>query len=1293
MTAATATTVQYLNLAYFGRPADPASLIAFPASGMTDEQIVAAFVKTDEYSVGTITPNSTANTGGGRTYNETSLINTLYQRLFGRLAEASEIAGWSAAIKSGAVNYDYLGITMLNAGLNLPAGTPMRDVLLAKVASADAFSASLSSDAASNQAYTTSAAAASGASFLSGITTSTAATATEVSAAVASMVVTSATPGSTFTLTTAVDTFTGGVNSDTFNATSATFTVLDKLDGGAGIDTLNVTDTSGALSSVPAAASVSGVENLVINTSKGIGSVATTAVAQKNTYTMGAPTAATRTSTTIVVGATAHGGDSTQTVTYGGNTSTYFHDDSAVATSAANMVAAFNTAAGSTVAFIGATPDLNGTPAATATSIVVDGTGYNLAKVGQTVAFTGATTRTITAVAIDAVNSTATLTLDGATGHLGTNNETITIGGGLGGVTVLGPTNGTATTTSVSKPVGHTVTLTNPGVVGTVGNSVSFTYGTQTGTYLIGATASDTGDNFVAALNAVAGSTIAVNTSGSVAVSAPTAGTALETITFTGSAGDTPTVAFTTANVAGATASQYDISGFAGLTTVTTASEEALNLKLAATTDGNFTTAGGAVSIAGGKDLTVTHSKTGANAIAIAAGSDVTVTANKATSGTVDINGATGTVNVAYNGEFANTANATNGATTVAKGGSTITVAQTSGASGATLASTNYTVTQGAVSVTGGSSTTSVTVKQDAAVSKVDGTGATGAVGVVQGGVTVTDGNVSTATDTITSATLHNFGATTITSDVFNGLNVVADPKNASGAVTINKSAATTAGMLTVAGQGKMGAIDGTLADLYTSVYFNATGDLTVADINFAKATSISAAGTGVTTITAHTDDAKVTSYTSLGGGLAVGAEIGTAVTFTGGAGKDSVLIGATTKAISLGGGDDSATMSAALGAGGTLAGGLGTDTLTLNVVASTFADPSAQPRISGFENLSLGALADGVYNASGFTALSQGDTADNVSYTNVAAGTGLTVTASSGEKIDVVLADATGTSDVFNLAFSSAGAIDFNHADKDITIAGIETLNITSTDTNTTAHVNTVDFETVNVKSVTLTGNTGFTFDHQGTNGGTLITSFDASGITGKAADAANLAVTFTSANATVGQDVVIKTGSGNDVITGAAANDAVTLGDGADKFVYAGGGGDVVTGGAGVTTLDVNHVGSKTRFLTLADAKTGDKIDVAGASTGTLADVSAANWKAAKITLGNSATFDEYLTASFTGNGSVAALAKWFQFGGDTYIAIQNDNTGGFNAGTDSFIKLTGALDISGSSFANEILTLSIA
>ena len=141
MTASTATTVQYLNLAYFGRPADPASLTAFPATGMTDEQIVEAFVKTNEYSTNTLAPSK-----DGSVVNQTSLINTFYQRLFGRLAVASEITGWTNALATGAVNEDYLGITIMRAGLNLPVGTSMREVLVSKFNSAEAFTTALAAD-------------------------------------------------------------------------------------------------------------------------------------------------------------------------------------------------------------------------------------------------------------------------------------------------------------------------------------------------------------------------------------------------------------------------------------------------------------------------------------------------------------------------------------------------------------------------------------------------------------------------------------------------------------------------------------------------------------------------------------------------------------------------------------------------------------------------------------------------------------------------------------------------------------------------------------------------------------------------------------------------------------------------------------------------------------------------------------------------------------------------------------------------------------------------------------------
>jgi hypothetical protein len=206
----TAQSVQLLSLAYFGRPADPASLISHPATKVRDEEIVEAFIKTSEFSVNTITANSSANPGGGVTYNETNLINTYYQRLFGRLAVAEEVAGWKTALATGRVNHDYLGITIGRAGLNLrdsvPAEKAMKDVLLAKISTADAYSAVLAADASSLNSYNSSAAAAkSGADFLLTVTTTVAATAAQVSAAVAEMVSGKGAVGQTFTLTASTD--------------------------------------------------------------------------------------------------------------------------------------------------------------------------------------------------------------------------------------------------------------------------------------------------------------------------------------------------------------------------------------------------------------------------------------------------------------------------------------------------------------------------------------------------------------------------------------------------------------------------------------------------------------------------------------------------------------------------------------------------------------------------------------------------------------------------------------------------------------------------------------------------------------------------------------------------------------------------------------------------------------------------------------------------------------------------------------------------------------------------------
>ena len=66
--------------------------------------------------------------------------------------------------------------------------------------------------------------------------------------------------GSTFTFTTAVDSFSGGANNDVFNAADTTLTAADSLTGGAGIDTLNYTNSTAA-AALPAA-SITGIEVL-----------------------------------------------------------------------------------------------------------------------------------------------------------------------------------------------------------------------------------------------------------------------------------------------------------------------------------------------------------------------------------------------------------------------------------------------------------------------------------------------------------------------------------------------------------------------------------------------------------------------------------------------------------------------------------------------------------------------------------------------------------------------------------------------------------------------------------------------------------------------------------------------------------------------------------------------------------------------------------------------------------------------------------------------------------------------
>lgn len=763
--------------------------------------------------------------------------------------------------------------------------------------------------------------------------------------------------------------------------------------------------------------------------------------------------------------------------------------------------------------------------------------------------------------------------------------------------------------------------------------------------------------------------------------------------------------AVNTTGVTGATVTNIEninITSGAGVTTNTTTWTGATALNIAAgsnvaataaaTTDitaaaSSLTGAAGAVTVNGGKNVTVTAADTSTTAAASA--NSILVGGTTA---------AAGAVKVTYTETISDAANAgVAGSTITVTGGTTVEV-NSLAVAGAGSAAADV-LTLGQIDVNGNASTTEVTVKQSAATATYNGTTQKN-ISIVNGAVNIIDTNAATASDTIKTVTLENFGAARIDSSVLETLSLTAGATIAGGAVTLNKTAAdtsTAATTLALNTSGSFGKISGTQADVYKTVNVTAAAATTIADIEMDALTALNVGGAGVTTFTALTSaqNLKLATITSTGGGLTIGTELATGVAVTGGAGVETISIGATTKVIDLGAGNDVVTVSTTtMGAGGAVKGGDGIDTLVADTNGSAF---SGLPQFSGFETLRVaGAAAEGTHNAVGFTALEIGATkaASTVTFTNVAAGVGLTSLAAHTGLATVTLADATGTADTFNLTLKSAGAQDMSAANG-ISIAGVETINITNTDTDTTAHTNKLNLTADSVKSLVVTGNAGLDLT-----GSTYakVTSFDASGITGASKDAAALAVTYVSGNTTVAEAVTIKGGAGNDSLTGSAtANDTIFGGDGVDTIVYTGGT-DVFTGGAGKDIFTVGATGTKTSYLTIADATAGDTIDLSAVTTVTVGALTAAAVKGAQVKLGAAATFDQYLDAAANngagavGVGAGATKMAWFQFGTDTYVVV--DDTAGTNtfvSGADSVVKLTGLVDLTtATNSAADVLTL---
>ncbi|WUR12363.1 DUF4214 domain-containing protein [[Empedobacter] haloabium] len=653
--------------------------------------------------------------------------------------------------------------------------------------------------------------------------------------------------------------------------------------------------------------------------------------------------------------------------------------------------------------------------------------------------------------------------------------------------------------------------------------------------------------------------------------------------------------------ITGTTGSVINTTTWAGVEALSVTGTGAQTVTAAATTDVTVTRTGAtnAVAVDGGKNVTVTE--TGAN------GGSVTIGATTAAAGNVTV---TSTITGAVTGDAI-----------AVTGGKEISVTQVAGNA------VNTTSTAGAVTIVGDANTTTVTVT-DAAAATASGTVA----GHVNGAVSVTDANAASTTDAgkITTVSLNNFGAATVNSGALTTLNLSGTGTSvnagtlgalataANTTLAVNTNGLTTTGAVTID------------TDITTLNLAGATAASTINSLVAAGVKTLNISGDAAVTLTGQTLGALTDVVVTNSAGASLGTAIAAGVTFTGGAGADSVtLSNAFTKVINMGAGNDTVVYGGAAGTGGSVVGGDGVDTIVLTGAQADAADVDStfNTKFTGFEVLGIATGATETLNLLGLGNVNQVSTigANGLTLNNIANNGTLTLTGASTAATVAVRDASFSATDVFNFALSNSGTTQVNFGG--VTVAGVETINVSTVDAGkaSAATLDSFTLTAADATKIVVTGNNGVDLS---ASVAAKVTTFDASGVTGNgtADTAANLAVKYTSDNATASANVSITGGAGNDELAGNAAKDTISGGAG-DDIITGGTAIDSVTGGAGSDTFvfaagDAGVTGTD-KVTDFNIALGGDKLDL---STATLiADVADVN-----------------ITASVTGSVDLTATVK---------------------------------------------------
>ena len=472
------------------------------------------------------------------------------------------------------------------------------------------------------------------------------------------------------------------------------------------------------------------------------------------------------------------------------------------------------------------------------------------------------------------------------------------------------------------------------------------------------------------------------------------------------------------------------------------------------------------------------------------------------------------------------------------------------------------------------------------------------------------------------------------------------------GAVILDVGAATAADVV-VQNQGTAGSSLQVAGTAMSTVNVSGAGVVDLTGVGAAKTVALSANGVtplnvNATTLSDVTLDASATSG-------AVQASLGANVAYKGGSGVDTVTITAAPTKL--------------------LDGGAGSNDV-LVIKANSDVLVASAGNVTNFETLSIGNGNTGTYNASAFKHLLLDQGAGATVFTNVAAGTDLTISSAS-QNVSYNLANPNGTTDSVKINVASTAALNAGT----VQVAGIETVNIASTSTGSDAATatNTLTLKAGDATSIVVTGNTGLNLINDG--GNAKVTSLDATASTG--------GVKFVSANGTNGASVTLKgSATGANTLEGGVTNDTIVGGSGNDTLISHTGL-DTLTGGGGNDTFKLGANANSQTYATITDFAKGDLLDLT--STGFIAGAATGSTALTHVTLASTAGLNDYLNASAALGTGANGAAGWFQFGGDTYVVV--DNTAGANTftnGADQLVKLAGAVDLSTAAITDHVLTI---